>query len=109
MSWHSAVDLGHQEYLLAVAVAQRLAHAHFAVAAVVVPAVVHEVDAIVHGRADDLDAFGLAGIANVIPAEADHRNLLQCVTQRSRRNTGRIRSLREVTELGKGAGGGSTF
>ena len=53
----AAVDLGHQEDLLAVAVAQGLAHADFADAVVIVPAVVHEGDAAVDGGADDLDAL----------------------------------------------------
>ena len=43
----AAVDLRHQEDLLPVAVAQRLAHAHLALAVVVVPAVVQERDAVV--------------------------------------------------------------
>ena len=51
----SPVDLRHQEDLLPVAVAERLAHARLARAVVVVPAVVEEVDAAVHGRADDPD------------------------------------------------------
>ena len=52
-----AVDLGHEEDLLAVAVAQGLAHADFAVAVVVVPAVVQKVDAAVDRGADDADAL----------------------------------------------------
>ena len=52
-----AVDLGHQEHFLAVAVPQGLAHADLALAVVVVPAVVHEVDAVVDGGADDPDAL----------------------------------------------------
>ena len=72
-----AVDLGHQEDLLAVAVAERLAHADFAAAAVVVPAVVHEGDAVVDGGADDLDAFLLLLLsADVVAAQADHGRLL---------------------------------
>jgi len=61
---------------LPVAIAQGLANAHFTAAVVVVPAVVHESDAVVHSRADDLDPFRLAGSANVIPAETEHRDLL---------------------------------
>ena len=41
---------------LAIAIAQRLAHAKLADAFVVVPAVVHEVDAVVDGSANDAQA-----------------------------------------------------
>ena len=41
----ATVDLGHQECAVAIAVSQRLAHAHFAFAGVIVPAVVEEVHA----------------------------------------------------------------
>ena len=68
----AAVDLGHEEDLLAVAVAQGLAHADLAAAVVVVPAVVHEVDAGVDGGADDLDALLLVLLpADVVAAQAD--------------------------------------
>src|SRR5580692_11925053 len=40
----SAVNLGHQEGFLAITIAQRLAHANFALAGVVVPAVIEKVD-----------------------------------------------------------------
>ncbi len=53
----AAVELGHQEDALPIAVAQRVAHAPLALAVVVVPAVVHEGDAAIDGRADDADAF----------------------------------------------------
>ena len=69
----AAVDLGHQEDLLAVAVLEGLAHADFAAAVVVVPAVVHEGDAGVDGGADDLDALLLVLLpADVVAAQADH-------------------------------------
>src|ERR671936_443986 len=51
-----AVDLGHQEGFVAVAVAQRVAHPGLAGAAVVVPAVVHEADAAINRAAHDADA-----------------------------------------------------
>ena len=38
----AAVDFRHQKNFFAITVTQRLAHAHFAVAIVIVPAVVHE-------------------------------------------------------------------
>jgi hypothetical protein len=50
-----AVDLGHQEYLLPVAVVERFAHADLAGAVVVVPAVVHEVDTTMNSVTNDVD------------------------------------------------------
>src|ERR1022692_2740166 len=52
-----AVNLGHEESFLTVAVSQRFAHAFFADASVVVPAVVEEVDSAVERGAYDADAF----------------------------------------------------
>jgi hypothetical protein len=79
-----AVDLGHQEDLLAVAVAQGLAHADFAAAVVIVPAVVHEGDAGVDGGADDLDAVLLVLLpADMVAAQADDRHLLPGPAQRA--------------------------
>jgi hypothetical protein len=49
---------------------------------VIVPAVIEEVDAIIEGSADDLRRLCLAGIANVIAAEADDRNLLARMAKR---------------------------
>src|SRR6266850_1329482 len=68
-----AVDFGHEEGLLAVAVAQRLAHADFAGPVVVVPAVVEEVDAAVERGADDADGFLFVGLNTKMPAsQANH-------------------------------------
>jgi hypothetical protein len=53
----AAINLGHEEGLLTVAVAQSLAHADFAGAVVIVPAVVHEGDPAVDGAANDPDAL----------------------------------------------------
>src|SRR5258706_7557576 len=72
-----AVDLGHEEGFQAVAVAERLTHADLAVTAIVVPAVVEEIDATVEGRADDFDALLFVGLhADVIAAETDEGNAL---------------------------------
>ena len=54
--FRTAVDLGHQEYLVPVAVAERFAHPGFAGAVIVVPAVIHEVDAALNRVANDADA-----------------------------------------------------
>ena len=68
----AAVDLGHEEDLLAVAVAQGLAHADFGDAVVVVPAVVEEGDAAIDTGVDELDAFGgVVLFAEMVAAHAD--------------------------------------
>lgn len=72
--FRATVDFGHEENLVAVAIAQRFAHAGFAdaVAVVVIPAVVHEGEAAVDGGAHDADAFGFVfHFADVRAAEAD--------------------------------------
>jgi hypothetical protein len=53
----AAVNLGHQEYFVAVTACQRLTHPHFADAVVVIPAVIHEGDAMIDGAADELNGF----------------------------------------------------
>ena len=53
--FRAAVDLGHQEDFAPVAVAECFAHADLAGAVVVVPAVVHEVDAAINRIANDTD------------------------------------------------------
>ncbi len=71
-----AVDLGHQEDFLAIAVAQSFAHADFTAAHVVVPRVVEEGDAAVDGRANDLDAVLFVRLhADVETAQTDARHL----------------------------------
>ena len=69
----AAVDLGHEEDLVAIAAGERLAHADFAGAVVVVPAIVEEGDAAVDGLADELDRvlLGRRRLADVVAAEAD--------------------------------------
>ena len=79
----SAVDLGHEEDLVAVAVAQRLPHADLAVAVVIIPAVVHEGDAVIDGGANDLDRFVHAfGVADVVAAHADRRHFHTSAAER---------------------------
>ena len=71
----AAVDLRHEEDAVAVAVAERPPHPPLALAVVVVPAVVEERDAAVHGGADDPDALLVGGLdAHVASAEADDRH-----------------------------------
>ena len=69
----AAVDLCHQEDLLAIPIAERLAHADLAAAVVVVPGVVHEGDAAVDRASDEADrCLIIFRLADVIPAETDH-------------------------------------
>src|SRR6185312_206788 len=55
----AAVDLRHQESLLPIAIAESLAHADLAFSAVVIPAIIEEVDAFVESRSDNADALVL--------------------------------------------------
>src|SRR5467141_754530 len=81
------VDLGHKKGLLAIAVAQRVAHADFTLAAVVVPAVVEKIDALIEARADDANAFlGIHLIAKMIATEPNERDFLFGAAQGSVRN-----------------------
>src|SRR5262249_50412572 len=61
--------------LLPVAVAQRLAHLQFAGSIVVVPAVVHEIDAAIDGGADDADTLFIRWASDVISAQSNRGNL----------------------------------
>src|SRR5204863_3091521 len=75
---------------------QRLSHAHFALAIVVVPAVVEEVDAVVERRANNSDALLLIMLrAEVVSANPDHRHPLAGVSEGAiwDRRLGRIRKL----------------
>src|SRR5437588_12752062 len=51
------IDFGHQKGFLAISIAERLAHADFALAVVVIPAVVEKSDAGVESSSDDANAF----------------------------------------------------
>ena len=72
----AAVDLGHEKNFVAVAALEGLAHADFADAAVVIPAVVHEGDAAIDGLADELNGILLLErwFADVVAAQPDGRN-----------------------------------
>src|SRR5882762_8343169 len=84
-----AVNLGHEEGFFAIAVAQCLAHANFARAAVVVPTVVEEVDAGVERSANDADTRLLIGLhAEVIAAQTDDRNSFARTSKAAHGNRG---------------------
>src|SRR5581483_11416337 len=88
-----AVNLGHEKCFLAIAVAQCLSHALFAGAAIVIPAVVEEVDAAVERSANDADGLLLGRRAKVIAADADDGNFLTAAAQGPVRD-GCVRSAR---------------
>ena len=85
----AAIDLGHEKDFVAVAVRQGIAHADLADAVVVIPAVVHEGNAVVDGAAHQLNGFLLIerGFADVVPAQPDDRDTLpgapQCAIDHS--------------------------
>src|ERR1700730_154006 len=98
------VDLRHQKDLVAVAIPERLSHPGLARAAVVVPAVVQEVDATVDGRSYDPDAELLvdARQSEVPAAKADRGDSFSCPAQRAVRDGlhhNLLWSIRSVTEL----------
>jgi hypothetical protein len=100
----AAVDFGHQESPLAIAVAQRLAHANLALAAVVVPAVVEKVDSPVDRRAHDANTLGLfeVGPDKVVSAQPDHGDHFPCVAEPAAGNFFRgFRSFRKPGRAGE--------
>src|SRR5438309_18356 len=86
-SFGASVNLGHQKRFLAITVAQRVAHADFTLAAVVVPAVVEKIDARVEARADDANAFlRIRLISKMIATEPNQRDFLLAAAQGAVRN-----------------------
>src|ERR1700748_1038105 len=84
----AAVDLGHEEGFLPVAILERKTHAALAFAIVVVPAVVEEVDAGIESGADDTYALLLrdVGAADMVTAEADDGDGLAGAAEGAARN-----------------------
>src|SRR6266478_2504956 len=78
----SAVDLGHEEDFFPVAITQRLPHADFAGAAIIIPAVVHEGDPPVNGAPDNRYTLRFVSLfADVIPTQTDGRDFLSSSPQ----------------------------
>src|SRR5712692_8514760 len=78
------VDLGHEKRFLTIAVAQRVTHADFTLATVVVPAVIEKIDAFIETRADDANAFlRIRLFGEMIATESYKRNFLFAAAQRS--------------------------
>src|SRR5882724_1527926 len=70
-----SIDLGHEKGLLAITVAQGVAHSDFTLAAIVVPAVVKKIDALIEARADDANAFlGIRLFAKMIATKPNKRD-----------------------------------
>src|SRR6267378_1087717 len=86
----SPVDLGHEKDLLSVAVPERLSHAGLALAVVVVPAVVQEVDATIDRRSNDPETELLVDpVQSEMPApKADRGDSFPGPTQRAIRDCG---------------------
>src|SRR5216684_1739375 len=73
----ASVDLGHEKRFLTIAVAQRVTHADFTLATVVVPAVIEKIDAFIETRADDANAFlRIRLFAEMIATEPNERDFL---------------------------------
>src|SRR5712671_855328 len=84
----AAIDLGHQEGFLAIAIAQCFAHANFTLSAVVVPAVVEEIDSFIDSGTHDANTLvGIALFAQVISTEPDQRNAFARAAERSMWNS----------------------
>src|SRR2546429_163706 len=81
------VDLGHEKRFLTIAVAQRVAHADFTLAAIVVPAVVEKIDSLIEARSDNTNAFlWIRLIAKMIATEPKERDFFFAAPQGSVRD-----------------------
>ena len=81
----AAIDLGHQEDFRAVAVAQGFTHPAFAFPSVVIPRIVQEIDASIHGIANDLQAQLFANVSEPeMPASQPNRGNFSPVLPRDR-------------------------
>src|SRR6266849_2570416 len=73
-SFRAPVDLGHEKCFLPIAVTQSIAHADFALAAIVIPAVVEKIESLIQPGADNANTFlGIRLLAKMIATEADER------------------------------------
>jgi hypothetical protein len=78
----ATVELGHQKNFLPIPVAQGAPHALFAFAIVVVPAIVHEGDAVVDRSANDADTLLRVGLyPDVKAAQTNRRDSLAGLAQ----------------------------
>jgi len=62
--------LGHQKGFLTIAVTQSFAHSNFALSAVVVPAVIEEIDSFIQSRSNNSNTLGWIALSRqMIPTE----------------------------------------
>ena len=103
--FRSAIHFGHEKNLVSVAIAERLPHADFADAAVIVPAVIHEGDAAVDGLTNEVNAFvGIGLLANMVSAKTDSRDLFTGPAEFTVDHVGRLRSGNGARRFSGGTG-----
>jgi len=78
------INFRHQKDFVAITVTERLPHPYLTHAIVVIPAVVHKVDAIINGGPDDPDAlFFVLLLADVVAPQPDKRYFLTRASERA--------------------------
>src|SRR6266403_3134511 len=80
----ASIDLGHEKSFLAITSAQRVAHADFTLAAVIVPAVIEKMDSVIDCGTDDPNTLRLLEFrfAKMKSAEPHHGNLFSRAAER---------------------------
>src|SRR5258708_19054277 len=80
----ASIDLGHEKSFLAITSAQRVAHADFTLAAVIVPAVIEKMDSVIDCGTDDANTLRLLEFrfAKMKSAKPHHGNLFSCAAER---------------------------
>src|SRR5258708_39377822 len=78
------IDFGHEKSFLAITVTKRVAHADFALATVIVPAVIEKMDSVIDCGTDDANTLRLLEFrfAKMKSAEPHHGNLFSCAAER---------------------------
>src|SRR6516165_1381074 len=71
----ASIDFRHQEGFFTITILEGFPHTNFALSAVVVPAVVQEVDAFIEGLSNNCEALaGIGLLTEVITTDTNHRN-----------------------------------
>src|SRR5258708_10375757 len=78
------IDFGHEKSFLAITVTKRVAHADFALATVIVPAVIEKMDSVIDCGTDDANTLRLLEFrfAKMKSAEPHHGNLFSRAAER---------------------------
>src|SRR5260370_33484502 len=108
----ASIDLGHEKSSLPITAAQRVAHADFALAAVVVPAVIEKIDSVVDCGADDASTLRLWELrfAKMKSPKPHHGNLFSRAAERPAGNFSLSFCRRRVRrEARKDRGPGGSF